>query len=203
MKRILAMLLALSLLCSCQKGPDAVQTAEALCRLYISGDTAVMGLLNDSNAEQVHDEIKEGLYEQLSDNLEAIGVGELDQKQLNAVVEEMMAARSRIPLDVELSAEEKGKVSLTITVGSLDMSAIDTAAAEKALAAMNGAAEDSEQYRQQLLNHYLEALRDALNAFDGSGETSAIEVEFLKTEGLWRPADIQGFINALGQAIRR
>lgn len=203
MKKLLAILLALCLLCGCQKGPDAAQVCEALCRLYISADSAVSEVLSGWDTESVRNTVEEGLYQQLSENLQTIGAGEPDEQLLQAVTEEMMAARSRIPVSVSLSEESEERAVLTVKLGSLDISAIDAAAAEEALSAMNGAAEDSDAYRQQLVEAYLEALQTGLVEFDGSGEESTIQVEFVKTEGLWVPADMQGFIEELGKAIRR
>ncbi len=203
MKKIIALLLALCLLCACQKGPDAAQVGEALCRLYIAGDTAVTEVLGDIDAEQIREEMREALHQQLKNNLENIGVAELNESALNTVTEEMMSARSRIPVTVEGTKKEKETATVSITVGSIDLSAIDAKAAEQALSTMNDAAEDSEAYRQQLLEAYLEALQDGFVGFDGSGEKSTIRVELVKTKGLWLPADMQSFIAELGKAIRR
>jgi len=203
MKKVFALLLAFCLLCGCQKGPDAAQIAEGLSRLYIAGDSAVTEMLSDIDVEGIKDDLETGLYQQMKSNLEDIGVSELDEEMLNVVIEELMSARKRIPVSVELTSEDKETAVVNIRVGSIDLSAIDAEAAEKALAAMNDAAEDSDTYRRELLNAYLEALQGVLAEFDGYGEESTIEVQFVKTKGLWLPVDMQEFITELGKAIRR
>lgn len=203
MKKILAVLLSLLLLCSCQKGPDAAEMADALCRLYVHGDTAVSSILKDWDTESIRQTIEENLHEQMKENLQAVGAELPDEESLKAVTDSILEARKRIPLEAELVESDKEKATVKITIGALDLSAIDAEAAQSTLQAVEGEDKASDDYVTLFIESYLNALQQGFEEADTEKLNSSFEVSFVKRDGLWLPEDMNGFISALGQLIRR
>lgn len=199
---VVSLLLCLSM-AACQSGPTAEEAAEALCKLYVHADTTVSAVLDGWDTESVKSTIESKLSEQLKNNLEAIGVTEVDEAALDAVTEAMMEARKRIPLEVEVIETEEDRAALQITVGSLDVSGIDTAAAEKAMEQLKGLSEVSEADLERFVEAYTEALQSGLEEVDPSEVMDSFVVNFVKEKSLWLPEDLNGFIEELGQHIRR
>lgn len=202
-KSILLSLLLCCTLCACQKGPDPAEVGEALCKLYVHADTAVSAVLEDWDVQTVKQSIEEDLYKQLRSNLEAVGVKELDETALKEVTSALMKARERIPLEVSVVETEEEHAALQVTVGSLDISGIDSEAAQTALEQLKGLSDLSEDDIDRFVNAYTEALQDGFETADPSQEQSSFVVNFVKENGLWRPEDLNGFIEQLGQHIRR
>lgn len=196
-------LLLCGVLTACQSGPSAEEMGEALCKLYVHADTAVSSVLEDWDVQTVKQSIEEDLYEQLRSNLEAVGVEELDESALKEVTAALMDARTRIPLEVEVVETEEDRVALQVTVGSLDISSIDTEAAQTALEELKGLSDLSEEDLGRFVQAYTEALQDGFEAADPSLEQSSFLVDFVKEKGLWLPEDLNGFVEQLGQHIRR
>lgn len=196
-------LLLCGVLTACQSGPSAEEMGEALCKLYVHADTAVSSVLEDWDVQTVKQSIEEDLYEQLRSNLEAVGVEELDESALKEVTAALMDARTRIPLEVEVVETEEDRVALQVTVGSLDISGIDTEAAQTALEELKGLSDLSEEDLDRFVQAYTEALQDGFEAADPSLEQSSFLVDFVKEKGLWLPEDLNGFVEQLGQHIRR
>ena len=203
MKKILVLLLSLALLCGCQKGPDAAQMGEALCQLYVHADTAVSAMLPDWDTEAIKNTLHKDLYQQLKENLEAVGADGLDESSLRAVTDAMLEARKRIPVEVELLESDKEEALVKITVGALDLSAIDAKAAQAALEAIAGMDPENESYVSEFVESYLEALQEGFETAETDGESSSLEVRFTKQKGLWLPEDLNDFVARLGQMIRR
>ena len=203
MKKFLALLLCAALMSGCSGSPDASQTAEALCRLYVHGDTAISDILTGWDGEAIKNTIKEDLQEQLSENLEAVGAHILDKDQLEDVTDALLDARKRIPFEVELLESDKESARVKITISSLDLSAADTEAAQSALKAIESEDEESADYIATFVESYLEALQTGLEEAEIDNEENSFEVSFSKQKGLWLPEDMNGFIAQLGQAMRR
>ncbi len=203
MKKFLAVLLSLVLFCGCQKGPDASEVAEALCQLYVHANTAVSAVLPDWDVEAIKNTLKEDLQKQLKANLEAVGADKLDENSLKAVTDAMLEARKRIPVEVELLESGKDEALVKITVGALDLSAIDAEAAQTALKAIEGMDKESSDYVSRFVESYLEALQEGFETAEASTGSNSFEVRFTKQNGLWLPEDLNDFVACLGQMIRR
>ena len=201
-KMLLSLLLCLALT-GCQTGPSAEDVAEALCKLYVHADTKVSSVLKDWDTANVKDTIENQLSEQLRSNLQAVGVQTVDSKALAAVTESIMEAREKIPIDVEVIETAGEKVSLQITVGSLDISGIDRAAAEEAMSELSGLSELSEADLERFVEAYTEALQSGFDEADPSENQNTFTVDFVEKNGLWLPEDLNGFVELLGQYIRR
>ncbi len=202
-KLSLLSLLLCAALTACQSGPSAEEVGEALCKLYVHADTEVSSVLEGWDTQSVKNSIEQDLYDQLHSNLEAVGVEEPDETALKAVTSALMKARGRIPLEVSVVESEKERASLQITVGSLDISEIDAEAAQSALEALEGISEFSENDLGFFVESYTEALQAGFEAADPSEKKSSFVVDFVKEKSLWLPEDLNGFIELLGQHIRR
>ncbi len=201
-QKVLSLLLCVALT-ACQSGPSAQEVAEALCKLYVRADTKVSSILKDWDTAQIKDTIESNLSEQLRVNLEAVGVEQVDEAVLDAVTDSIMEAREKIPLQVDVLETTEETVTLKITVGSLDISGIDRAAAEEALSELDGLSELSTDDLERFVEAYTEALQSGFAEADPSAEQQSFEVDFVENDGLWLPEDLNGFIELLGQHIRR
>ena len=203
MKRLMAILLSLMLLAGCKAAPDAAQVGEALCKLYVHGDSTVSSVLSKWDTASIAESIKGDLLEQFAANVEEVTGQPLDEELAKKVTDAVMEARSRIPVSVEIIESDKESAVVEVSIGCLDISAIDTAAAEAALAAVKEQAEDSDAYRQAFVEAYAEALTEGLAAADATAEQSSFQVTFRKNSGLWLPEDLNGFVEELAKHIRR
>ena len=203
MKKFFAIFLSFLLLCGCQKAADAAEVTEALCRLYVHADTAVSSILEDWDTQSVKESIGQQLEEQLKQNLEAMDVEELPAETWQTVVDAMMEARSRIPLEVTLLESDKETATVRIEVGYMDISAIDAQAAQAALEVLTEPSADTKEYRRLLVDTYLEKLIEGLKEAECSEEKSSFELQLVKEKGLWMPEDLSALIEMLGQQIWR
>ena len=201
-KKMLLPLLLCLVLTACQGRASAEDAAEALCKLYVHADTKVSSVLKDWDTAAVKNTIEEQLSDQLRSNLQTVGVQTIDSEVLDAVTASIMEARKRIPVDVEVIETADEKVSLQITVGSLDISGIDRAAAEEAMSELNGLSELSEADLERFVEAYTEALQSGFDEADPSETLNSFAVDFVEKNGLWLPEDLNGFIELLGQHIR-
>lgn len=201
-QNVLSLLLCVALT-ACQGSPRAQEVAEALCKLYVHADTEVSSILKDWDTAQIKDTIESNLSEQLRVNLEAVGVEQVDEAVMDAVTDSIMEAREKIPVQVDVLETTEETVTLKITVGSLDISGIDRAAAEEALSELDGLSELSTDDLERFVEAYTEALQSGFAEADPSAEQQSFEVDFVENDGLWLPEDLNGFIELLGQHIRR
>ena len=199
---LLSILLCLSL-ASCQRGLSAEEVGLAMCKLYVHGDTEVASMLSDWDVAAVRDHMEQDFYHQLYSNLEASGIEDPDETALNEVISALMDARKRIPLKVETVETEKDRVTLQITVGSLDIGEIDTTAAQRALEEIKGRSDLSKEDLDDLMQAYTEALKAEFDASDPTVVQTSFTVRFIENEGVWLPEEMNRFIEQLGQHIRR
>ena len=202
-KTLLVGLLLCLGLSACQSGPDAQQVGEALGKLYIHADSAVSAVLSDWDTEQIAESIEQELYQQIKNNLSDLGELEINESQLQVVKDSMMEARRRIPVEVEVVESNDETATVRFTVGSLDISSIDSEAAQTAMESIQGIDELSEEDLKNFVTAYTEALQDGLKAADPCEEQNSFEVTFSKASGLWLPEDMEDFIEVLGRQIRR
>lgn len=202
-KTLLVSLLLCLGLSACQFGPDAQQVGEALGKLYVHGDSTVSGILSDWDTKQIADNIEQELYLQIKDNLSDLGDLEIGEGQLQAVKDSMMGARRRIPIEVEVVESSDETATVRFTVGSLDISSIDSKAAQIAMKSMEGIREPNEEDLKEFVKIYIEALQTGLENADPSEEQSSFEVTFKRASGFWQPDDMKAFIQVLGGQIRR
>ena len=100
-------------------------------------------------------------------------------------------------------SKEKDRVTLQITVGSLDIGEIDTTAAQRALEEIKGRSDLSKEDLDDLLQAYTEALKAEFDASDPTVVQTSFTVKFIENEGVWLPEEMNRFIEQLGQHIRR
>lgn len=185
---------------ACKKAADVQQVGEAWGKLYVQGDRSVDTILSDMDCQQIVSQVENELYQQLEHNFSDLGTVEFSEEQLNSLLQSLLEARSRIPLQVEVVEQEKKQALLRFTLGSLDISGIDHKAAENAVKQLSvGEAENAAEH---LLQAYLEEVSAALQEADCS-EESSFELYFIKEEGKWKPLDEKQLLEELSCYIYR
>lgn len=114
-----------------------------------------------------------------------------------------MEARRRIPVEVEVVESNDETATVRFTVGALDISSIDSEAAQTAMKSIQGITKLNDEDLKEFVKTYTEALKAGLEAADPSEEQNSFEVNFSKAGGLWLPEDMEAFIEVLGRQIRR
>ena len=185
------------------KNPDAAQVGEALCRLYVQGDSDTAQTLKDWDTETIALSLRDDLYQQICLNLSELSGGPVDDTLSEQVAEANLEARRRIPVEVELLDGDNERAELKFTVGALDISGIDEEAARSALASIEQNGEISEDTMAELINNYAQALISGFAAADPSADQNVFQFTFVKKDGAWLPEDLNRFIEKLGQSIRK
>ncbi len=200
MKCALALILCL-LLCGCQKGPAPEEVGEALCKLYVHGDSTGMEVPEGWDAAGIAAALKEQLYSQLEENLSALEDGAIEEEQLQAVTAAILEARKRIPITVELLDSDREQATLQVNMGSVDSITVDEQAAEAALEAISGLDAESGDYVERFVEEYLSALEEGFSSLEAE-EGEPFTMTLVKTEGQWLPQDLPALLEQLGSRLR-
>ncbi len=200
MKRALALTLCL-LLCGCQQGPAPEEVGEALCKLYVHGDSTGAAIPEGWDAAGIAAALKEQLYSQLEENLSALEDGAIEEEQLQAVTAAILEARKRIPITVELLDSDREQATLQVNMGSVDSTTVDEQAAEAALEAISGLDAESGDYVERFVEEYLSALEEGFSSLEAE-EGEPFTMTLVKTEGQWLPQDLPALLEQLGSRLR-
>ncbi len=201
MKKILPLLLSFMLLCACNKIAEPTAVAEGLCSLFLKGEAAVTELIPELSAASISSQLEAEFMTKLKENLKAVGADEISEEQLKAVVAEIMEARKRVPFEVETVESGEDKVTLQITVGTINSADIDNAAAELAQKALENIDADPDVLVESYLEEYLDALKEGFAQLDPGEETKDFTVDFIKAEKLWLPQDMNSFVSLLAGSV--
>ena len=200
---LMGCLLAASLTGCGKKAPDPIPYIKAIYNLYILGDTKEAEELGLST-EQIttaRETYKQALSDNLRENFKTSGL-DVSNEDIDAIVEARADAMSRMSAAYVSTQTSKTTAEVTIMVSYFDEVALDTAAAEDALAAADDEVfASTEEHKAFVTKTYIANLISAYKTLSPSVECKNIVVSCVLADGHWYPENADQFYGELALTI--
>lgn len=181
----------------------AINAIKGYYDLYITGDleSAKASGYTDSQIESSLSIYTNSMKSSLRSSFESNGLT-VEEEDLERICTARVAALNKLSAEFDIIDKTDEKISIKITTTYFDEAALDMAAANIALEAIN--AEDysvQEEYMSALTNEYINQLIASYDTMVPSEDTKELEASCSKSFNQWLPNDVGTFASDLGLTV--